>query len=251
MNQLLASLKQQTTGVRQNGSATSLGRGGAKKERRGGKRRRAAAPAREVGPMPTHATGDGGLWPGQPRPWPPARQSCCSYDGAIRRIKEARQAIEAAAVNERFVAIEQGGRDHRRRCRAVSTTSAAARSRATSTGLYTYFQPAAAAGQSGATPPDLRRAGPAARASCAPPGAGSRPAQPGVAGPPVPTARPERRAPRSRSDCAGSPQPPSGPSTAILRLTAGCSYGALLISGFNKSSRPPARPPAPPSLGRP
>ena len=35
----------------------------------------------------------------------PARQIVLLYDGAIRRIKEARQAIERRAINQRYVAI--------------------------------------------------------------------------------------------------------------------------------------------------
>jgi flagellar protein FliS len=37
----------------------------------------------------------------------PARQIVLLYDGAIRRTKEARRAIESRRVNERFIAIEK------------------------------------------------------------------------------------------------------------------------------------------------
>jgi len=39
----------------------------------------------------------------------PLRQIVLLYDGAIRRIKEARQAIELRRVNERHTAIEKAG----------------------------------------------------------------------------------------------------------------------------------------------
>jgi flagellar protein FliS len=37
----------------------------------------------------------------------PARQIVLLYDGAIRRIKEARQAIETGRINDRYVALEK------------------------------------------------------------------------------------------------------------------------------------------------
>jgi flagellar protein FliS len=37
----------------------------------------------------------------------PARQIVLLYDGAIRRIKEARRAIEAHRINERYIAVEK------------------------------------------------------------------------------------------------------------------------------------------------
>jgi flagellar secretion chaperone FliS len=37
----------------------------------------------------------------------PARQIVLLYDGAIRRIKEARRAIESRLINERYIAVEK------------------------------------------------------------------------------------------------------------------------------------------------
>jgi flagellar protein FliS len=37
----------------------------------------------------------------------PAKQIVLLYDGAIRRIKEARRAIEAGRINDRYVALEK------------------------------------------------------------------------------------------------------------------------------------------------
>jgi flagellar protein FliS len=37
----------------------------------------------------------------------PARQIVLLYDGAMRRIKEARRALEQGRVNERYVAVEK------------------------------------------------------------------------------------------------------------------------------------------------
>ena len=68
----------------------------------------------------------------------PARQIVLLYDGAIRRIKEARQAIERRAINERYVAIGkaaaiidalQGCLDHERGGEIADNLDR----------LYTYF----------------------------------------------------------------------------------------------------------------
>ena len=68
----------------------------------------------------------------------PARQIVLLYDGAILRIKEARQAIERRAVNERYVAIGkaaaivdalQGCLDHERGGEIAGNLDR----------LYTYF----------------------------------------------------------------------------------------------------------------
>jgi flagellar protein FliS len=68
----------------------------------------------------------------------PARQIVLLYDGAIRRIKEARQAIERRAVNDRYAAIGkaaaiidalQGCLDHERGGEIAENLDR----------LYTYF----------------------------------------------------------------------------------------------------------------
>ena len=43
----------------------------------------------------------------------PARQIVLLYDGAIRRIKEARQAIEMRRINDRYIAIARRARSSR------------------------------------------------------------------------------------------------------------------------------------------
>ena len=41
------------------------------------------------------------------RPWRRRNRSSCLYEGAIRRIKEARQAIEAGRINDRCLAVRK------------------------------------------------------------------------------------------------------------------------------------------------
>ena len=179
--------------------------------------------------------------------WPPARQIVLLYDGAIRRIKEARRALEHGRINERYIAVDKATRDHRRPARLPRPRARRRHREASRPDLHLRRLPPAAH-QSERRRRDLRRAGRCGSASCARPGRRSPSlgtAQVGAA--PTATARAPRdpavrprsghhladlRRPRRRggASASGLPAPRDRRrSRAILELTAGCSSSARFL----------------------